>query len=155
MEEHKIENQNNNYETISISKIEKKSLMKKYQSFRYSRNTDDKKKYTLNLPNIGIKQNNISKINLYEKNSNCSNEPNPNKPKKKYLYRSQKFYLNRFKIEKNFAKEKVEKVKEENLKEKKKKKKKKMINSMIVFYMKKKRGKQVKMKKTKMKIKIL
>ena len=47
MEENKIENQNNNYETISISKIEKKSLMKKYQSFRYSRNTDDKKKYTL------------------------------------------------------------------------------------------------------------
>ena len=71
MEEHKIENQNNNYETISISKI-----------------------------------------NSYEKNYNCSNEPNPNKPKKKYLYRSQKFYLNRFKIEKNFAKEKVEKVKE-------------------------------------------
>jgi hypothetical protein len=119
MEEHKIENQNNNYETISISKIDKKSLMKKYQSFRYNRNTDDKKKYALNLPNIGIKQNNISKINLYEKNSNCSNEPNPNKPKKKYLYRSQKFYLNRFKIEKNFAKEKVEKVKEENLKENK------------------------------------
>ena len=119
MEEHKIENQNNNYETISISKIDKKSLMKKYQSFRYNRNTDDKKKYALNLPNIGIKQNNISKINLYEKNTNCSNEPNPNKPKKKYLYRSQKFYLNRFKIEKNFAKEKVEKVKEENLKENK------------------------------------
>ena len=119
MEEHKIENQNNNYETISISKIDKKSLMKKYQSFRYNRNTDDKKKYALNLPNIGIKQNNISKINLYEKNTNCSNEPNPNKPKKKYLYRSQKFDLNRFKIEKNFAKEKVEKVKEENLKENK------------------------------------
>jgi hypothetical protein len=93
--------------------------MKKYQSFRYNRNTDDKKKYALNLPNIGIKQNNISKINLYEKNTNCSNEPNPNKPKKKYLYRSQKFDLNRFKIEKNFAKEKVEKVKEENLKENK------------------------------------
>ena len=105
----KIEEQNNK-ETIVDSGIEKNSLKKKYKSFRARRNEikEQKKNSVIPLPNnIAKNFNNIPKLklNLKSYNSFASIENN-NKPKRFSVYQSTKFDLKKFKIEKNFAKEK-------------------------------------------------
>ena len=105
----KIEEQNNK-ETIVDSGIEKNSLKKKYKSFRARRNEikEQKKNSVIPLPNnIAKNFSNIPKLklNLKSYNSFASIENN-NKPKRFSIYQSTKFDLKKFKIEKNFAKEK-------------------------------------------------
>ena len=105
----KIEEQNNK-ETIVDSGIEKNSLKKKYKSFRARRNEikEQKKNSVIPLPNnIAKNFSNIPKLklNLKSYNSFASIENN-NKPKRFSVYQSTKFDLKKFKIEKNFAKEK-------------------------------------------------
>ena len=102
--------QQNNKETIVDSGIEKNSLKKKYKSFRARRNEikEQKKNSVIPLPNnIAKNFSNIPKLklNLKSYNSFASIENN-NKPKRFSIYQLTKFDLKKFKIEKNFAKEK-------------------------------------------------
>ena len=97
----------------------KRSIKRKYQSFRYSKNNEnnnnnDKKKISVNRLSIDIvKNSNIPKIKLYENNYyNSTNEINSCRSKRFSIYKSKKYDLKKFKIPKNFAK--LEESKKEN-----------------------------------------
>ena len=106
----------------------KKSIKRKYQSFRYRgnntksnnisniiiNNNNFQKKISVNLLTIDIiNKADTSKINLNEnKFNNSTNDLNPFKQKRFSLYKSKKYDLKKFKIPKNYAK--LEENKKEN-----------------------------------------
>ena len=98
----------------------KKSIKRKYKSFRLRKENDDneRKKISVNLLSIDVmKKNNsnISKIKLYEKNYyNSTNEVSARKPKKFSLYKSNKGDIKKFKIPLNFAKIEISKKENKN-----------------------------------------
>ena len=98
----------------------KKSIKRKYQSFRYRgnniksnnisniiiNNNNFQKKISVNLLTIDIiNKSDTSKINLNEnKFNNSTNDLNPFKQKRFSLYKSKKYDLKKFKIPKNYTK---------------------------------------------------
>ena len=102
----------------------RKSIKRKYQSFRYRRNTNNNlnnelKKICVNLITVDdVKNNDISKIKLYENNyNNATNDANFFRQKRLSLYKSKKYDIKKLKIPKNFAK--LEESKNESKKENK------------------------------------
>ena len=98
-------------------------MKKKYKSFRTRRDEiNEQKKNSVNpiTTNI-VKNSNISKLKLHLKNYNSSaNIEKNDKPKRFSIYKSTKFDLIKFKIDKDFAKVKEkEKEKEDSQKENK------------------------------------
>ena len=98
-------------------------MKKKYKSFRTRRDEiNEQKKNSVNpiTTNI-VKNSNISKLKLHLKNYNSSaNIEKNDKPKRFSIYKSTKFDLKKFKIDKDFAKVKEkEKEKEDSQKENK------------------------------------
>ena len=120
----KIEKYNSKETLVNNDLDNRKSLKKKYKSFRTRRDEiNEQKKNSVNpiTTNI-VKNSNISKLKLHLKNYNSSAniEKNDNKPKRFSIYKSTKFDLKKFKIDKDFAKVKEkEKEKEDSQKENK------------------------------------
>ena len=119
----KIEKYNSKETLVNNDLDNRKSLKKKYKSFRTRRDEiNEQKKNSVNpiTTNI-VKNSNISKLKLHLKNYNSSaNIEKNDKPKRFSKYKSTKFDLKKFKIDKDFAKVKEkEKEKEDSQKENK------------------------------------
>ena len=119
----KIEKYNSKETLVNNDLDNRKSLKKKYKSFRTRRDEiNEQKKNSVNpiTTNI-VKNSNISKLKLHLKNYNSSaNIEKNDKPKRFSIYKSTKFDLKKFKIDKDFAKVKEkEKEKEDSQKENK------------------------------------
>ena len=119
----KIEKYNSKETLVNNDLDNRKSLKKKYKSFRTRRDEiNEQKKNSVNpiTTNI-VKNSDISKLKLHLKNYNSSaNIEKNDKPKRFSIYKSTKFDLKKFKIDKDFAKVKEkEKEKEDSQKENK------------------------------------
>ena len=115
------EKENDDYKIILEKQNDiKKSIKRKYKSFRYRRNqnndinNDEHQKICVNLITVDdVKNNDISKIKLYENNyNNSTNDVNFFRQKRFSLYKSKKYDIKKLKIPKNFAK--LEESKKEN-----------------------------------------